>query len=642
MSKHNTISKAGLLITLGIIFGDIGTSPLYTFQAIIETGKFSEDLILGGLSCVFWTLTLQTSLKYILVVLSADNKGEGGIFSLYNLIKRKAKWALTLALIGGCALLADGVITPAITVSSAVEGLRILHPQIDTIPIVLVILLLLFTFQQMGTNIIGKAFGPIMLLWFVALGVLGAYNLSTDFTVLRALNPYYAIHIIQTHPQFLAVLGAVFLCTTGAEALYSDMGHCGRKNIRVSWILVKICLLLNYFGQGAYLLHETGHGFEGNPFYAMIPRSLLIPMVILATIAAVIASQAMITGAYTLISEAVKLNVWPKVKINYPSNEKGLLYVPGINWLLFFGSSLMVLIFKESSNMEQAYGLTIIMSMLITTVLMTIFLLNRGVSKPLVVLFFLVYIGIESVFFLANIQKFADGGWTTFVIGISMFSVMWAWSKARSIKKRYEKLIDIGPHLKTITALSADATIPKYATNLVYLTSANSVNKIEDKVIYSIIHKQPKRADVYWILHVEVADVPYLKEYKVTTLVPEKVMRIDFKLGFREEQRISLLFRLVVEDLVKNKEIDITSRYPSLAQFRIASDFRFIIFKIIFSNPWMLNFFDRFVVYYYLLLKKISLSEEKGFGLDASSVSIEKVPIVVPTTQGIKLHRIQS
>lgn len=642
MSKHSTISKAGLLITLGIIFGDIGTSPLYTFQAILKTGKFNEDLILGGLSCVFWTLTLQTSLKYILVVLSADNKGEGGIFSLFNLIKRKAKWALTLALIGGCALLADGVITPAITVSSAVEGLQILHPQIDTIPIVLVILLLLFTFQQMGTNIIGKAFGPIMILWFVALGSLGAYNLSTDFTVLRALNPYYAVHIIQTHPHFLAVLGAVFLCTTGAEALYSDMGHCGRKNIRVSWILVKICLLLNYFGQGAYLLHETGQGFEGNPFYAMIPRSLLIPMVILATIAAVIASQAMITGAYTLISEAVKLNVWPKVKINYPSNEKGLLYVPGINWLLFLGSSLMVLIFKESSNMEQAYGLTIIMSMLITTILMTVFLFNRGVSKPLVVLFFIVYISLESVFFLANIQKFADGGWTTFVIGISMFSVMWAWSKARSIKKRYEKLIDIGPHLETITALSADTTISKYATNLVYLTSANSVNKIEDKVIYSIIHKQPKRADIYWILHVEVADVPYLKEFKVTTLVPEKVMRIDFKLGFREEQRISILFRLVVEELVKNKEIDITSRYPSLAQFKIASDFRFIIFKVIFSNPWMLNFFDRFIVYYYLFLKRISLSEEKGFGLDSSSVSIEKVPIVIPSTQGVKLRRVQS
>lgn len=642
MSKHSTISKAGLLITLGIIFGDIGTSPLYTFQAIISTGKFNDSLILGGLSCVFWTLTLQTTIKYILVVLSADNKGEGGVFSLYNLIKRKAKWALMFALIGGCALLADGVITPAITVSSAVEGLKIISPGINTIPIVLVILLFLFTFQQMGTNIVGRAFGPIMIVWFGTLGVLGAYNLSSDLSVLRAINPYYAFDLLRSHPHFLAVLGAVFLCTTGAEALYSDMGHCGRKNIRVSWIFVKLCLLLNYFGQGAFLLHQTGATFEGNPFYAMIPKAFLLPMVVLATMAAVIASQAMITGAYTLISEAVKLNVWPKVKINYPSNEKGLLYVPGINWMLFFGSSMMVLIFKKSSNMEQAYGLTIIISMLITTVLMTVFLLNKGVSKPLVALFFLVYIIIESVFFLANIQKFADGGWTTFVIGITMFSVMWAWSKARLIKKRYERLIDIGPHLNTIEALSADTQVSKYATNLVYLTSSNSVNKIEDKVIYSIIHKQPKRADVYWIIHVEVADEPYLKEFQVTTLVPQKVMRVDFRLGFREEQRISLLFRLVVEELVNNNEIDITSKYPSLAQFKIASDFRFVVFKVVFSNPWMLNFFDRMVVYYYLLLKKVSLSEEKGFGLDASSVSIEKVPIVIPTTKGIKLKRIRS
>jgi len=629
------------LISLGIIYGDIGTSPLYVFKAVVGDRVISADLILGALSCIFWTLTLQSTVKYVFITLSADNKGEGGVFSLYSLIRRKAKWLVIPAMIGGAAMLADGIITPPISVSSAIEGLLILNPDMPTVPIVILIITCLFFFQQFGTNLIGRAFGPLMIIWFSMLAIMGGGQLVGNPGVLKAINPSYAIGLLAGNPEALILLGAIFLCTTGAEALYSDMGHCGRKNIRVSWIFVKACLVVNYFGQGAWLLDHTGGILPGNPFYKIMPDWFLVYGIGIATIAVVIASQAMITGAFTLISEAVRLNLWPKVKINYPSNEKGQLYVPSTNWILYTGCVLVVLIFQRSSNMEGVYGLTIIISMLITTMLMTVFLRSIRYPLYLVIPFGVIYLSLELLFFSANILKFVDGGWFTVVSGTILFSVMWCWHKARKIRNRYVRFTEIENYYQILAELSEDASVPKYASNLVFLTSANFPSEIENKIIYSIIHKQPKRADIYWLVHVDVLDVPYTREYKVQTFIPNHLIRIDFRLGFREEQRINILFRKVVEEMVDRGEVNIISRYDSLKRHKVTGDFRFVLLEKTFSSIWALPLFERLVLYYFLILKKFSLSEERGFGLDASFVDVEKVPLIIPTTEDIDLVRVE-
>ncbi len=556
MSDHKNINKltaAGVLISLGIIYGDIGTSPLYVFKAIIGNQTISQALILGGLSCIFWTLTLQTTIKYVLITLKADNKGEGGIFSLYSLVKRKAKWLIIPAIIGGCALLADGIITPPITISSAIEGLQIYNPDLRTVPIVIAIITLLFVIQQFGTSFVGKAFGPIMFVWFTMMGVLGVSFIYQFPEILKAINPYYAVHLLISNPSALGILGAVFLCTTGAEALYSDLGHCGRSNIRISWIYVKTCLLLNYFGQGVYLWNIQNELLDDrNPFYRMMPEWFLIFGISIATVAAIIASQALISGSFTLISEAVRLNIWPKVRINYPSNEKGQLYVPSMNWLLWAGCLFVVWLFERSEKMEAAYGLSITIAMLMTTILVSVYLKKKKYPNYLIAIFLIVYISIEMIFFIGNITKFLHGGWFTVLIGTILFCVMWAWFNARRIKNRYVKFVEIEQYYDVIKALSDDQSVPKYASQLVYLTSANFASEIESKIVYSILQKKPKRADVYWLVHVDVVDEPYRCDYKIDHLIDKKLIRIDFKLGFRIEQKISVLFRKVVEALVKN------------------------------------------------------------------------------------------
>lgn len=644
-AKHinlNRLSAAGVLISLGIIYGDIGTSPLYVFKAIIGDRVISQDLILGGLSCVFWTLTLQTTLKYVVITLKADNKGEGGIFSLYSLVKRRAKWLVFPAIIGGCALLADGIITPPITISAAIEGLEIFSPDLKTIPIVITIITVLFLIQQFGTSIVGKAFGPIMFVWFTMMGVLGISHIIHFPGIVKALNPYYAVHLLVTNPSALAILGAVFLCTTGAEALYSDLGHCGRKNIRISWIYVKTCLILNYCGQGVYLWGLQNELLDGrNPFYRMMPDWFLIFGISIATAAAIIASQALISGSFTLISEAVRLNIWPKVKINYPSEAKGQLYVPSINWLLWVGCLIVVLYFQRSENMEAAYGLSITIAMLMTTVLVSVYLAKKKYPIYLIVLFLVVYGVLESIFFAGNLAKFLHGGWFTVLIGTILFSIMWAWYAARKIKNRFVKFVEIEQYFDVIKELSEDESVPKFASQLVYLTSANFSSEIESKIIYSILQKKPKRADVYWLVHVDVVDEPYQTNYKIEHLIPEKLIRIDFKLGFRVEQKINVLFRKVVEDLVKNHEVDITSRYQSLSKFNVVGDFRFVVLEKILSRSNKLSFWDKLTLDYYFILKHFSLSEEKGFGLDLSFVSLEKVPLMINEYDNVELVRIK-
>lgn len=638
------VSSAALLVTLGIIFGDIGTSPLYVLKAIVGEGKVIDaETILGGLSCILWTLTLQTTLKYVILTLRADNKGEGGIFSLYTLVRRaKIKWLMFPAIIGGSTLLADGIITPPISVASAVEGLRAINPGIQTIPIIIVILTALFAIQQFGTKFVGKFFGPAMFLWFIMLSILGAMQISTNLNVISAVNPYYAYKLLFLHPEGFLVLGAVFLCTTGAEALYSDLGHCGKENIRITWIFVKTALLLNYFGQGAWLIAHEGQKLTTNPFYDIMPQWFVPAGIIIATLAAIVASQALISGSFTLINEAMRLNFWPKVKVKYPTDLKGQLYIPSINWLLLFGCISIVLYFKESTGMEAAYGLAIVLTMLMTTTLLTFYMIIRRYNRIFIALCLITYVTIETAFLIANLSKFTHGGWITLLIASILITVMLIWYQARKIRNRYVEFVKLADYLPVLEDLSRDLSVPKYATHLVYLTSANDREEIESKIIYSIMQKQPKRADIYWFVHVDVVDEPYRLEYKVNEFIHDDVIRIDFRLGFRVDPRVNLMFRKVVEDMVKNKEVDITSRYKSLNKNNIIGDFRFIVIEKFLSYENELPFYEKVILDAHSFLKHLGLSEAKAFGLDTSSVTTETVPLIITPPKEINLKRIPS
>jgi len=637
---HSKLSAAGVLVTLGIIFGDIGTSPLYVLKAVIGEREITQELVFGGLSLVFWTLTLQTTFKYIWLTLQADNHGEGGIFSLYTLVRRYKKWLYLPAFVGAGALLADGIITPPISVSSAIEGLRLVVPDIPVIPIVIAIILGIFAFQRLGTKIVGGAFGPIMLVWFTMLAVLGISQIMLFPSVLKAFSPHYAIQLLVNYPGSFWLLGAVFLATTGAEALYSDLGHCGRKNVRVSWVFVKIALLLNYCGQGAWLLNrETAHLDGLNPFYEIMPQWFLIPGIVVATAATIIASQALISGSFTMISEAVSLNFWPRVTIKYPTDVRGQLYVPSINWLMCMGCIGVVLYFRESSNMEAIYGFNITLAMLMTTLLMMYYL--RYVKKYTVVLvaaILTVFLTVEISFFVANIIKLKEAWMFLFIVS-GIILTMYVWYRARKILNKLVEFVPIIEHLPALVDLSKDQTIAKYATHLIYLTSADNPRQIERRTIYSIFSRNPKRADIYWLIHIDRTNEPYTMEYTVDEMVNDKIIRIDFRLGFRVEPRVNLLFRKVVEEMVANKELDITSRYESLSKYNLAADFRFVILERFLSVENEFSVKDSFILNSYFMLRNLAQSDSKAFGLDTSDISIEKIPLVISPATSVKLKR---
>ena len=645
------VSPLGLLVALGIIFGDIGTSPLYVFNAIIGSKTISEQLIVGSVSCIIWTLTLQTTIKYVILTLKADNRGEGGIFSLYALVRRRRRWLVIAAMIGGAALLADGMITPPISITSAIEGLRQI-PRFSDISqqtivfIVLGIISIIFFLQRFGSASIGKLFGPIMLIWFLMLATMGLLHFLDDWNIFKALNPYYAIDLLTNYPKGFWILGAVFLCTTGAEALYSDLGHCGRGNIRVSWIFVKSCLIINYVGQGAWLLaNYEGKGFDVsqlNAFYGIMPEGFRIIGIVIATAAAIIASQALISGSFTLISEAMRLNLWPKFKIRYPSEERGQLYVPAINFLLYVGCVSVVIYFQRSSSMEGAYGLAITLCMIATSILFANFLVLRRANPLLIYLYLAVYFTIEGAFLIANLEKFPHGGFVAFIAGGVLFFSMYIWYRARKIKNRYVEFVRLESYISKIQELSSDRSIPKFGTHLVYLTSADNPKEIEHKIIYSILNKKPKRADIYWFVHVDTMDDPYTCEYKVEHIIPNDIIRVDFKLGFRIQPRIHILFQQVVEALVIDREINISSKYETAdSKAKATGDFQFIVMEKYLSHDNDLPFFERIVMNFYFWLKAISLSEEKGFGLDQSNVTVEKFPLIVSPVTNIKLKRVE-
>ena len=655
MSSQNRVTFAGLLIALGIIYGDIGTSPLYVLNAITSGKVITEELIIGAISLIIWTLTLQTTIKYVILTLNADNRGEGGIFSLFALVRRRRKWLVFPAMIGGAALLADGMITPPISITSAIEGLKqvpLLHDisQWTVVFIVMGIITILFFVQQFGTAFIGRFFGPIMTVWFLMLATIGMVHISEDLSILKAFNPFYGIHLLAVYPNGFYILGGVFLCTTGAEALYSDLGHCGKWNIRYSWIFVKTCLILNYLGQGAWLLHNhkgdllSSEMIEGgfNPFYGVMPEWFLYFGIAIATAATIIASQALISGSFTLVSEAMRLNLWPKLKINYPTEARGQLYVPAVNLLLYVGCMGIVLYFKKASNMEAAYGLAITVTMIATSILFANFLVIRRINPILIYFYLWIYLSIEFSFLYANIDKFPHGGYVTLIVGGLLFFIMYDWYRARKIKNRYVEFVRMEHYISKIQELSNDRSVPKYATHLVYLTSAENPKEIEHKIIYSILNKKPKRADIYWFVHVDTLDDPYTTEYSVKHIIPNDIIRVEFRLGFRVQPRIHLIFRKVVEELVRNKEVNVTSRYESLEKNNVVGDFMFIVMEKYLSQDNELPFMEMIIMKFHFWIKEISLSEERGFGLDPSNVEVEKFPLIVSPVTNIRLKRVET
>ncbi|MFZ4724172.1 MAG: KUP/HAK/KT family potassium transporter [Paludibacter sp.] len=621
----------GIFMAIGIVFGDIGTSPLYVMKAILNGlpagQKSNPDFIIGAISCIIWTLTLQTTVKYVIVTLRADNRGEGGILSLFALIRKNYRFTYIIAAIGAATLLADGIITPAITVISSVEGLNALIPSVPVIPITIAIILFLFLIQPLGTARLGKSFGGIMFLWFSMIGILGLFALTQYPIILKAFNPIYAIMLLKTVPSALVILGAVFLCTTGAEALYSDLGHCGLHNIRISWIYVKITLILNYLGQGAWIIsHSTSIVKDVNPFFTIMPDWFSFIGVTMATLAAIIASQALISGSFTIISEAISLDLWPNIQIKYPTEIKGQMYIPGVNHALLVLCILMVLAFGSSSNMEAAYGLSITITMMMTTVLLFMYL--QHLKKPLwtsipLTAFFLT---IEGFFFSANMLKFSHGGYATIIIAGFLFAVMLIWYNGRRIKNRCATYQKIGPTIECLDRISTDESIPKFASHLVYVTRAKYPNEMDSKIIFSLIKKQPKRADTYWFVYLHRSDEPYQFKYHVKTFVPQKIFRLDIYSGFKQGVHMDSFVHLICKEMEESGKVDLISRYPSLRASNIEGDFRFVVVERI-RRSMELPPLKKTILSLYYLIKKFSTSDTQILDLDPSVVTLEYVPL---------------
>ena len=643
------LSVAGLIVTLGIIYGDIGTSPLYVFKSIINNRVITEQLVYGAISCVFWTLTLQTTFKYVFLTLRADNRGEGGIFSLYALISRYVKWIYVPAIIGAAMLLADGMITPPISVASAIEGLggvkgleNVFVPGNNlTVGIVVGIISFIFFFQRFGTKIIGFAFGPIMLIWFSMLFILGIIQVADHVQILKALNPYYAYDLLVNYPKGFWLLGAVFLCTTGAEALYSDLGHCGRQNIQVSWMFVKVALVMSYMGQGAWLIQHLGESPSNlNPFFEIMPHWFLLVGITIATLATIIASQALISGSFTLINEAISLNFWPRVTVKFPTDQKGQIYIPSLNFLLWVGCVTMILFFRKVEHMEAAYGFSIIITMISTTILMNFYLLNvRRWGHLPVAIIISIFTVVEISFFVANAVKIKEA-YITFVFSLSMIFVMMIWHRARKIANRYLDFVKIKDYLEPLVDLSADKDMPKYATHLVYLTKANNHREIEHRIIDSILNRKPKRADIYWFIHIDRTDSPYGMEYSIRELVDDKVMRIDFKLGFRIQPRINICFKKVMQELNESHELGIYSKYESLKSKDFHADITYVIIESFFSIENELSIREDFIMDAYFNIKQLAQSDQKAFGLDNDMTVVEHVPLIIKANQNTPLKRV--
>lgn len=655
------LSAGMILVTLGVVYGDIGTSPMYTLKAIMSgnggLATMSEDVVLGALSLIIWTLTLITTVKYVLVAMKADNHNEGGIFALYSLVKRCGRWLIIPAMVGGAALLADGILTPAVTVTTAIEGLRTVDffyqvvgdNQRIVVAIVIAILCVLFFLQKAGTSKIGRAFGPIMTLWFVFLAVAGLPHIVGNLGVLRALNPVRGITFLfdgNLNAAGLMVLGNVFLCTTGAEALYSDMGHVGKSNIYASWPFVKVCLILNYLGQGAWILASNGSAElaaipDLNPFYQMLPEQLRLFAIALSTFAAIIASQALITGSFSIVSEAVRLDLMPHMRINYPSETKGQIYIPMVNNVMWIACICVVLLFQTSAHMEAAYGLAITVTMLMTTILLFTFLSKVRHRTTLAVPFAIFFGAIELMFFFSSLTKFFHGGYVTVIMGFLIFVIMYVWRRGTAVEHTQTVYLPVKEYLDQLFDLSHDESYPLLADNLVFLTNDSSFDKLDRDILYSILDKRPKRAKAYYFLNVQVTDEPNTHEFIVNDFDTDFIFKVQLRLGFRVNQRINTYLYQVVSDLVAHNQIAPQNhKYSIYREQSSVGDFRFCLLRKTLSPETDISGFDRRCMELKYLIRGVAGSPARWYGLENSSVVYEYVPLFSKTKRQHKLTRV--
>ncbi len=649
------VTLAGLLVSIGIVYGDIGTSPLYVMKAIVnENGgiaSVNREYIVGSISLILWTITLLTTVKYVLIALKATNHGEGGIFSLYALVRKKAKWLVLPALIGGAALLADGTLTPAVTVTTAIEGLKNMRfgndipvpNQNSVLIITIIILLFLFSIQRMGTSIIGKTFGPIMLIWFTFLGLTGAMNLSHDLSLLEALNPVLAVKILFSPANKVGVLilGAVFLATTGAEALYSDVGHVGKGNIMASWPYVFICLALNYLGQGVWILENPNYhagNTDFNPFFEALPSQWKFFAIILAPLAAIIASQALITGSFTLVSEASGLKFLPRMKIIYPSTEQGQIFIPSINKMLCAATIGIVFLFKTSEHMEAAYGLAITVTMLMTTILLFEYLSLKKVNILLRLVFLFLFGAIESMFLISSLAKFLHGGYVTVIIAAFIGAIMYIWyfgNKVRDRREAKNAYVRLDEYTSMLSNLSHDDSVPLYATNLVYMAKVKYNKFIKRDILYSILDKRPKRAHAYWFVTVNVTNEPFTAEYAINTYGTKNVINVQLYLGFKQQQKVNVYLRQIVHELIKDGTIESQPQEYTTTPGRDVGDFKFVIVNDVISPQTQLNTYEKWLVESRVWLQNLSSNPAVWFGLEYADTVVERVPLILGS-QNIK------
>ena len=618
-------------LTLGLIFAVIGTSPLYTMRAAISNAEseIGTLMVLGVLSCIFWTLTIQTTVKYIIVTLRADNNGEGGILALFSLIKRKSTLPAILTMIGGAALLTNGILTPSITVTSSLEGFRILNTDLNVVPVVIIVFVVLFFMQRLKTSLVQSVAGPVMIIWFLMLGTFGLIQIFNYPDVIKAVNPEYAYRFLAEYPGGFILLGAVFLCTTGAELLYSDLGRAGKLNISIAWIFVKLVLVLNYFGQGAWMLVNNTTGENLNPFYSIIPQWFIIPGILVSVSAAIVASQAIISSSYSLISEEVSFNFWPKIRVLHPTSLRDRVYLPFVNWFLLISCCLVVLIFRDSEKMETAYGLTVALAMIFTTVMLTFYLYQKGSDQRLVLLLLMLYLIVEGSFLLSFLRDLQGGGLFALLVTFAVFVIMYSWYFGRKIKNRYITFSNLEDYIEMFKDLRNDESVSFTATNLVYIIRANRPDQVESKVIYSIFRKQPKRAKTYWLLHVNIVDDPNSFEYEVKHVIPGILIRVDFNIGFKVEPRINLYFSEVLEDLVKSGEIECDSCYDSMRKHDFPGDFKYILIDRVMPKDNPLSSLENLTLSIHNITRGLSTPDVKALQLDSINTIEEQVPITV-------------
>ena len=655
MNQSDYKEKFGMgmfLVALGIVYGDIGTSPMYVMKSIVEgnggIAQVDREFIVGSLSLIIWTITLLTTIKHVLIALRADNHGEGGIFALYSLIRHCGKWLILPTMIGGCTMLADGVLTPAVTVTTAVEGLRSIEAmdaflgsgQAVVIVIALAIISLLFIIQRSGTSSIGKLFGPVMMVWFLFLGITGLWLSLGDLSILQALNPVYAIKILFSpdNKEGFLILGSVFLCTTGAEALYTDMGHVGRNNIFISWPFVKICLILNYMGQCTWIIQNQGNPViqaieDLNPFYMMLPEPLRPVAILLSALAAIIASQALISGSYTLVHEAASLDLMPHLNVQYPSDTKGQIYIPFVNNILWFFCALVVLYFQSGSRMENAYGLAITISMLMMTVMFCVYIGVVHKQRIAAVIFTVVFFALEGVFFISSLGKFMAGGYVAIIISLAILFIMICWYRGTQIEQAQNIFLQMREHLQDIKDLQMDITIPLCSHNMVYLVKGNESEKIDRDILYSILDKDPKRADAYWFISVNTTDDPYQKNYEVETYGTDYIFRVNLYLGFKVKPSVNIYLRQVVHDLLATGELPKQDKRHSIYGPSDVGSFKFCMIRKMMPKEGDIGAADDLLLRAKYTIRLLGGSPLQWFGLETSNLIIEYVPLFLPQRQ---------